>query len=207
MTIGSLEAAAESRPPAITWEWFNAATIHLKNQGAGNRSQTLAAHYYRLAAERGNAAAAYKLGEMWEEGRGLQQDYGQALRWYRLAAEQGDRYALFKLGLFSQKGWGGGKDAKKAARFYLAAAQAGNLWGLHMLAFMLADGDGLDPDGGRAILYFEQSLPFTGDHWAKWKLAVLLGDRDPGRADRLMQEAAAAGNPEALKAKAAQPRN
>lgn len=199
--IGTVAAQADDKPPQITWEWFEAATLHQKNKRGGHRSQTLAAHYYRLAAEQGNAPAAYKLGEMWEEGRGLAQDHSQALKWYTRSAMQGDKYALFKLGLFSQKGWGGTRDPFQAAHYYSKAAEAGNDWGYHMLGFMLADGDGLAVNKPLAIEYFERSLPSTNDHWAKWKLASLLQENNPLRARRLMAEAAEAGNPEALKQK------
>ncbi|TVS20791.1 MAG: hypothetical protein EA424_02165, partial [Planctomycetaceae bacterium] len=33
------------------------------------------------------------------EGRGVVQDYAEALKWYRKAAEQGRSYAQFSLGL------------------------------------------------------------------------------------------------------------
>jgi len=35
---------------------------------------------------------------MYEYGRGVSQDYGEALIWYRKAAEQGDEMAKDKLG-------------------------------------------------------------------------------------------------------------
>ncbi|MBR0097489.1 MAG: SEL1-like repeat protein, partial [Synergistaceae bacterium] len=38
----------------------------------------------------GHAEAQYNLGNMYINGRGVQQDYQQALYWYRKAAEQGD---------------------------------------------------------------------------------------------------------------------
>jgi len=51
----------------------------------------------RKAAEQGYAAAQYNLGVMYEYGRGVSQDYGEALIWYRKAAEQGDEMAKDKL--------------------------------------------------------------------------------------------------------------
>ena len=40
-------------------------------------------------AEQGNASAQYNLGVMYANGRGVPQDYAEAMKWYRLAAEQG----------------------------------------------------------------------------------------------------------------------
>ena len=41
----------------------------------------------RHAAEQGNADAQNNLGFMYDKGRGVQQDYAEAVRWYRLAAD------------------------------------------------------------------------------------------------------------------------
>ena len=40
-------------------------------------------------AEQGNADAQYNLGVMYYNGRGVRQDYAEAVKWYRQAAEQG----------------------------------------------------------------------------------------------------------------------
>ena len=40
-------------------------------------------------AEQGDAQAQFTLGAMYYNGRGVPQDYKQAVKWYRLAAEQG----------------------------------------------------------------------------------------------------------------------
>ena len=40
-------------------------------------------------AEQGNADAQSNLGLMYESGRGVPQDYKEAIKWYRLAADQG----------------------------------------------------------------------------------------------------------------------
>ena len=43
--------------------------------------------------------AQYNLGSMYYNGRGVLQDYEEAVFWYRLSAEQGDAYAQRNLGL------------------------------------------------------------------------------------------------------------
>ncbi len=42
------------------------------------------------AAEKGDAIAQAKLGDMYYNGEGVQKDYAEAARWYKKAAEQGD---------------------------------------------------------------------------------------------------------------------
>ena len=44
----------------------------------------------RTRAEEGNAKAEANLGNMYFHGRGVPQDYAEAVRWYRKAADQGD---------------------------------------------------------------------------------------------------------------------
>ncbi len=53
----------------------------------------------RGRADQGDAKAQYNLGLRYDQGRGVPQDYAEAIRWYRKAAEQGDAGAQFVLGL------------------------------------------------------------------------------------------------------------
>ena len=52
----------------------------------------------REAASKGNADAQFKLGLIYEQGRGLAQNYVEAVRCYKQAAEQGKDEAQFRLG-------------------------------------------------------------------------------------------------------------
>ncbi len=47
-------------------------------------------------AEKGDAEAQYELGEMYEKGQGIEQNYAKALEWYRKAAEQGVKAQEFR---------------------------------------------------------------------------------------------------------------
>jgi TPR repeat protein len=58
-----------------------------------------AAKWYRRAAGRGNAAAQFHLGLLYEHGQGVPQDYWEAAKWYLAAAEQGNFPARYGLGL------------------------------------------------------------------------------------------------------------
>jgi TPR repeat protein len=48
-------------------------------------------------AKQGSASAQYSLGEMYENGWGVPQNFESAVKWYRLAAEQGHASAQYKL--------------------------------------------------------------------------------------------------------------
>lgn len=188
---------AHADPPQITWEWFNAAETYRNYKTKGKDDLAIAAHYFRLAADKGNPAAAYKLGECFENGVGVPKDPVKALDWYRRSAAGGDKYAELRIGWFYQKGIAVPASPEVAAEWYKLAAGKQNIWAFHMLAFMYLDGEGVPQDRARAERYFELSLPQTNDAWAKVKLAGLIKEREPVRARRLLQEAAAAGNPEA----------
>ena len=77
-------------------DYKTAHRIYLKLAEKGNAK----AQYklYRLSADQGDAEAQYKLGNFYYMGKGVPQDYKEAVKWYRLAAEQGNAVAQFYLG-------------------------------------------------------------------------------------------------------------
>ena len=60
----------------------------------------------RKKAEKGDAAAQFNLGVMYQNGEGVSKDNVEAVKWYRKAAEQGDDYALVNLGAMYRQGEG-----------------------------------------------------------------------------------------------------
>jgi uncharacterized protein len=68
--------------------------------------------------------AQFNLGTMYQEGRGVPQNYAEAVKWYRLAANQGDAGGQGNLGLMYLYGLGVPKDYVSAhIWFNLSAAQ------------------------------------------------------------------------------------
>jgi hypothetical protein len=65
-------------------------------------------------AEGGDAIAQSKLGSRYYKGKGVKQDYTQALKWYQKAAEQGDVYGQVNLGFFYCEGLGVEQNYDKA---------------------------------------------------------------------------------------------
>jgi uncharacterized protein len=192
--LGFVATSADAGPPEITWDWYRNAETYLRYAPPDPR---MAVKYFRLAAEAGNAAAQYKLGEHYLAGVGIAADPSLACGWFGKAAAAGNRYAAVKLGECFQKGVGLPRDPAAAVRWYETAIRERNVWGYHMLGMMLADGDGVPKDEATARLYLERSVRGTGDPWAKWRLGRLVAPGDPGRARRLFAEAAGQGNIEA----------
>ena len=111
---------------------------------AGDFSQAL--KIWQPLARGGHAQAQYGLGAMYEYGRGLKPNDGEAAIWYRMAAEQGVPDAQYRLGVFYDYGWGIKADPEKAVRWYTQAAERDHTLAQHDLAFMHMEGKGVSRD-------------------------------------------------------------
>ncbi len=73
-------------------------------------------------AESGDAQSQAYLGFMFEQGRGVPQNYTEATYWYRRASEQGFSTAQYTLGLLYDKGFGVPQDPVEAGKWLTLAA-------------------------------------------------------------------------------------
>jgi TPR repeat protein len=80
----------------------------------------------REVAEQGNAVAQVCLGNCYFEGKGVKQDYKEAIKWWEKAAEQGFAIAQVYLGHCYAKGDGVKQDYKEAIKWWKKAAEQGN---------------------------------------------------------------------------------
>ena len=103
----------------------------------------------RRAAEQSHAAAQVNLGVLYADGRGVPQDYGEAVRWWRLAADQGHADAQANLGTMYAFGRGVPQDYGVAARWYRLAAEQGLANAQFNLGVLYADGRGVPQDYGK----------------------------------------------------------
>jgi uncharacterized protein len=72
---------------------------------------TTAIRLWRPLADQGVAQAQFLLGTMYENGKGVAQDYREAMKWYRLAAHyEGYAAPLYALGLMYTNGRGVTQD-------------------------------------------------------------------------------------------------
>ena len=81
-----------------------------------------AAKIIKVLAEQGDASAQYNLGVLYAKGRGVAQDFNEAVKWYRKAAEQGDAFAQGKLGAMYHFGMGVPRDYIQAHKWFNLAA-------------------------------------------------------------------------------------
>ncbi len=68
----------------------------------------------------------FLLGYLYENGKGVPQDYKEAVKRYRLAAEQGLAEAQNDLGYMYKEGQGVTQDYKEALKWYRLAAEQGH---------------------------------------------------------------------------------
>jgi hypothetical protein len=105
-------------------------------------------------AEQSNASAQYTLGEMYDRGQGVAQDYQKAVLWYRKAAAQGYAKAQCNLGLKYEKGQGVAQDYAQAAAWYRKGADQGHVPSHYNLGLLYAKGLGMPKDLVRAYVGF-----------------------------------------------------
>ena len=105
-------------------------------------------------AEQGDIEAQYNLAEMYTQGKGVPQDYKQALTWYEKAAEQGDARAQAILGSTYRVGRGVPQDDKQAFYWTKKAAEQGDANAQFFLAGYYYKGKGVLQDYTKAYAWF-----------------------------------------------------
>ena len=129
----------------------------------------------QVRAEKGDSAAQFYLGLMYQEGKGVPRDDAIAAKWYRRAAEQGEVEAQTNLGALFHKGRGVAQDSAKAAKWYRRAAEQGHAVGQANLARLYATGEGVPQDDVQAHIWF--SLAARQGHAKAAKILELLANR------------------------------
>lgn len=111
---------------------------------AGAQSQTIA--QLRQAAEKGDPAAAFRLGVSYRDGAGVPQDFAQAFVWFRRAANQDHPDAQFLLGRAAEGQFGQPQDYAQAAQWYRRAAAQGIAPAMGSLGMLHISGAGVPVD-------------------------------------------------------------
>jgi TPR repeat protein len=136
------------------------------------RNYKLALSRLKPIAELGNAKAQSYLGAMFEAGRGVERNRGEAAVWFLKAAAQGDAFSQSHLGYAYEGGLGVPRDDKLAAEWYAKAAEQGDAYGQARLASLYRDGRGLTQDFEQAAKWFAKAAD-QGSAWAQMNLGLL----------------------------------
>lgn len=103
----------------------------------------LALQHWLPLANQGVGAAQTNVGMLFELGRGVPQNYTEAIRWYRLAAEQGYASAQTNLGSMYHLGKGVLRNDIEAVKWFQLAAERGDARGQSILGLMYHKGFGI----------------------------------------------------------------
>jgi TPR repeat protein len=104
---------------------------------------------------------------MYEEGKGVPQDYAAAASWFRKAAEQGNAYAQHFCGLMYARGKGVPNDYAIAASWFRMAAEQENAGSQSSLGLLYAEGLGVPQDHVEAHKWFNLAAANGDDEAAK----------------------------------------
>jgi TPR repeat protein len=160
-------------------------------QSPKGRSALSPVQALRASAEQGNAEAQFSLALLYEHGRGLPKDQGEAVRWYRRAAMQGDTFAQNSLGNNYWEGTGVPKDDREAVWWWRLAADKGFSPAQHSLGKILAGGgQGVPVDRPQAYMWLMLAAA-QGDEEAARQgdlLAKQLGPSEVANAKKMINQ-------------------
>lgn len=139
---------------------------------------SLAARWFRRAAESGHVAAQYRLATLYELGHGVSQNYAEAMKWYERAAIGGHIKAMHNLGVLTASMMTGQADYTRAAYWFAQAAERGLKDSQYNLALLYEHGLGVKKNLRGALRWYSAAA-LQGDAKAaeKWnKLLRILSD-------------------------------
>lgn len=111
-------------------------------------------------AEHGDARAQFWLGAAYESGKGIDQNFVEALGWLMKSADQGNADAQYMLGQMYEEGEGVAPDYAQAATWYRAACEnrpdyGGAGQGCNHLGELYLDARGVEQNRVQAYKYFK----------------------------------------------------
>jgi hypothetical protein len=177
-----------------------AALFREGKQAADAGQDPKAVALYHRACDAGNASGCSNLGIMYQKGRGVAQDFGQALALYQRACDSGTASGCTNLGLMYANGDGVAQDAGRAVALYQRACDAGSAVGCTYLGFMHKSGRGVAQDDGRAVALFQRACDaraslgcaYLGEMYQRGRGVAT----DSARADALKKQACQLGRKE-----------
>jgi len=140
---------------------------------------------------------------MYDKGKGVTQDYKQAVYWYQKAAEQGYAEAQNHLGNMYRKGLGVSQDNAEAVKWYRKSADQGDSLAQYNIGKMYAYGLGVAQDYAEAIKWIQKAAE-QGDAQAQYGLGYMyskgLGvSQDNAEAVKWYRKAVEQGNELAMR--------
>jgi uncharacterized protein len=111
----------------------------------------------------------------WEDGRGVPQDYAEAMKWYRKAADKGNARAQFNLGFMYYDGKGVPQNYAEAMKWFRKAADQGHARAQFNLGFMYYDYKGVPQNYAEALKWYRKAAD-QGHARAQFNLGFMYYD-------------------------------
>ncbi len=111
----------------------------------------------RTAAQQGDPGAQFEVAARFAEGKGMKQDFQQAIVWYSRASQKGFVPAQYRLATLYERGLGTPADVTRAKVWYRRAADQGNVKSMHNLAVLAAGPQQAEPDYATALRWFTEA--------------------------------------------------
>ncbi len=134
---------------AIIWHFVRKKIDRNKDAEAATRART--------HAEQGSAKDQYALAQMYYHGKGVMQDYAEALRWNRKAADQGEPRAQYAIGYMYHHGQGVTEDHVESILWCRKAADQGYAKAQYVMGNHFYDGQDAPQDFAEAARWFRQA--------------------------------------------------
>ena len=112
----------------------------------------------RPLANEGDVRAQFRLGYMYDEGKGVNENDREGRKWYLKAAKQGHVSAQYNLGVMYDNGSKDvPEDDKEARKWYLEAAKQGHVSAQYNLGVMYGAGEGGREDDKEALMWYRKA--------------------------------------------------
>ena len=155
---------------AVRLDYRSTPTEEINFDGRHTISRSFGRHnvrtflHYQRAAQQGDTTAMNNIGVMYANGRGVDQDYDEAIIWFSNAARQGNATARTNLcivynhlGWMYAKGVGVEQDYGQAFDWFTKAAEQGHAEAQYNLGVMYTNGDHVVQEDGQAVKWFSKA--------------------------------------------------
>ena len=124
--------------------------------------------------KQGDLDAQIELGNCYYNGKGVEQDYLEAIKWYLKAANQGNASSQDMLGDCYYNGKGVEQDYLEAVKWYSKAANQGNKWSQNSLGRCYKNGYGIERNPYEAVKWYEKSGMVSRDLIEELKVPTIV---------------------------------
>lgn len=146
--------------------WFSLGCEYSKERKEDN-----AYSCFLIAADKGLVEAMTWIGDLYERGKGVKQDYKLAFFYYQKAAEQKDSEALRSLGFLYKYGLGVQQDIQKALYYYRKAVRLGNVEALASIGGLY-----LGINRRKSVNWYIKAALQNGDHSTEFLIGCIYAE-------------------------------